>query len=64
MSRRLDSNNDYKNHKEKCEAKHNLTGHPKADTLYHLAWEMGHACGYYEVENYYDDMAILLKPNE
>jgi hypothetical protein len=50
-------------HQAKLEAKHGLTGHPKADKLYALAWDMGHSAGYSEVEIYYDDMADLLKPN-
>jgi hypothetical protein len=50
-------------HQAKLEAKYGLTGHPKADKLYALAWDMGHSAGYSEVEIYYDDMADLLKPN-
>lgn len=49
-------------HKATLEKKHGLTGHPKADKLYELAWGMGHSAGYYEVEIFYNDMADLLKP--
>lgn len=47
-------------HQAKLEAKHGLSGHPKADKLYALAWDMGHSAGYHEVEIYYADMADLL----
>ena len=54
-------------HKLAMETKHGLVGHPKADELYRLAWDMDHSGGYSEVEIYYTDMAGLLmdhqKPN-
>jgi hypothetical protein len=34
--------------------------HPKADKLFTLAWEEGHACGIYEVALYYSDFMELL----
>jgi hypothetical protein len=49
-------------HRAILEAKHGLTGHPKAARLYELAWDMGHSAGFGEVEIYYDEMADLLKP--
>jgi hypothetical protein len=49
-------------HQEKLEAKHGLTGHPKAAKLYALAWALGHSAGFGEVEICYDEMADLLKP--
>ncbi|MFW5886415.1 MAG: hypothetical protein ACOCUL_01535 [Bacteroidota bacterium] len=48
------------NHKAKLEKKHKLEGHPKADKLYNLAWEMEHSSGLDEVEYQYDNMAELL----
>ncbi len=48
-------------HQKKMEKIHGLTGHPKAQVLYSLAWQMGHSSGYSEVECYYNDMAVLLK---
>lgn len=53
---------DKANHKAQLEEKHGLTGHPKADSLYSIAWGMGHSAGYSEVESCYNDMAHLLKP--
>ena len=49
-------------HQASLEQKHGLTGHPKADKLYQLAWDFGHSSGYHEIEYYYDDFAELLKP--
>lgn len=43
------------------EAEHGLAGHPKADKLFHLAWEAGHASGFSDVEYHYSTMAELLK---
>lgn len=50
-------------HKSEMESRHGLVGHPKADRLYQLAWDMGHSAGYGEIETFYDEMADLLKPN-
>ena len=49
-------------HKAKLEQKHGLTGHPKADRLYRIAWDAGHAEGYHEIEMWYEDLAELLQP--
>ena len=38
-----------------------LTGHPKAQLLFDLAWEFGHAEGYSEVFTHAACMAELLK---
>lgn len=43
------------------EAVHELSGHPKADKVYELAWEWGHSYGLDEVMSYYDDLAGLVK---
>ena len=65
MNNRLQKQaNERDRHQATLEARHGLTGHPKADKLYSLAWDMGHSAGYGEVENYYSDMADLLKPNK
>ena len=37
-----------------------LVGHPKADVLFELAWEHGHAAGEYEVLNYAEEFSVLL----
>jgi hypothetical protein len=55
---------DRQEHRALMEKIHGLTGHPKAEKLYEIAWDIGHSAGYHEVEIYYDDMAELLKPNE
>jgi hypothetical protein len=38
-----------------------LTGHPKADAAYSLAWEYGHAAGLSEVMNYLPELADLAR---
>jgi hypothetical protein len=38
-----------------------LTGHPKADMLFDIAWALGHAYGFEEVFNQASDLANLLK---
>jgi hypothetical protein len=38
-----------------------IVGHPKADKLYSIAWEMGHSAGYSEVLSYAWDMVDLIK---
>ena len=37
-----------------------ITDHPKAETLFDLAWEYGHSGGYREVYNYALDLVDLL----
>jgi hypothetical protein len=41
---------------------HGVTGHPKANRAFDIAWDHGHSSGYSEVANYFDDLADLLKP--
>lgn len=43
-------------------AKEYLPDYPEAATnhVWNMAWDMGHASGYSEVENYYMDLAILV----
>lgn len=38
-----------------------FTDHPKADTLWKLAWEFGHAHGYSDVVYYMDELSELLR---
>ena len=38
-----------------------LTGHPKADKAYALAWLRGHSAGFCEVLSELDELAELLK---
>ena len=42
-------------------AEHGLTDHPKAQAIYRLAWEHGHAGGLSEVVNYFIEFAELVK---
>lgn len=42
-------------------AEHGVTGHPKEQKLFELAWEHGHSSGYSEVTNYYESFVELLK---
>lgn len=39
-----------------------LTGHPKEEKVWNMAWEEGHSEGLYMVYQYYDDLADLVKP--
>jgi hypothetical protein len=38
-----------------------VTGHPKADKCYSLAWEHGHSAGFSEVANYFSEFVELIK---
>ena len=38
-----------------------VTGNPKADKCYSLAWEYGHSSGYQEVYKYYSEFVDLIK---
>lgn len=42
------------------EAEYGLTGHPKADKLWNLAWEEGHSSGLNEVYLCYDRFSELV----
>ncbi len=46
--------------RKSLEEEYGLIDHPKAETLWGLAWEHGHACGYGEIINHYEDFAALL----
>lgn len=37
-----------------------ITGHPKAELLYSIAWQMGHSSGYSDVHTHATDMVDLL----
>ena len=39
-----------------------VQNHPKKDTCYHLAYEIGHAHGYSEVLFHFTDLVELIKP--
>ena len=41
-------------------AVNDLTGHPKAEAVYNLAWEHGHSSGLGEVANYVEEYADLV----
>lgn len=38
-----------------------LTGHPKAEDLYRIAWDNSHCGGYLEVYEFAEELAELLK---
>lgn len=42
------------------EAEFGVVGHPKADKLYALAWERGHASGLAEVVTHYEELVDLV----
>ena len=50
---------------DECESRlakeHGLENHPKRDKLWSMAWEYGHSSGFYEVEQWYNELAELLK---
>ena len=37
-----------------------LVGHPKADALFELAWEYGHAAGEYAIRDCAEEFSVLL----
>jgi len=39
-----------------------VTGHPKADKAFDIAWSHGHASGLYDVYCYFSELAELLRP--
>lgn len=43
------------------EQEYGMSGHPKADLLWHKAWEQGHSCGLYDVTQCYDDLSELVE---
>ena len=43
------------------EKEHGLTGHPKASTLFYIAYDKGHSAGMAEVANIYTTLSELLK---
>lgn len=43
------------------EASNGMTGHTKADAVWQLAWDYGHAYGRSEIKSYYIDLAELVK---
>lgn len=47
--------------KADLEEEFGLSGHPKAQRLFDLAWQEGHSSGYNEVLNYYSEFSDLLK---
>lgn len=40
---------------------YDVTGHPKADRAFALAWEEGHANGFYEVESFFSRLVLLIR---
>lgn len=49
--------------KAKILEKHGLSGHPKADILFQMAWDRGHADGLHAVESEADELVNLLDLN-
>ena len=48
--------------KQNMANKHGLKRDAKFGKAWRLAWDYGHSSGFSEVENYFDDLAELLKP--
>jgi hypothetical protein len=38
-----------------------VTGNPKADKAYHIAWEHGHSSGFSEIYNFFSDLVELIQ---
>ena len=49
--------------KEAVETKYNMKNHSRANTLFGLAWEHGHAYGVYDIVRLYVEFATLLEDN-
>lgn len=61
LLRYAQAQNERETHKESLAAKFEVTGHPKLDLCYDLAWEHGHSSGFSEVEYYFSDLVQLIK---
>lgn len=48
-------------HRDSLEKDNGTWGHPKADMLYSIAWELGHSDGLDSVTSYYEMMVDLIK---
>jgi len=46
--------------REELEEEYGIVGHPKASRLWEIAWDLGHAYGYDEVEAHYRELVDLL----
>ncbi len=42
------------------EVEHGVIGNPKAEKLFDIAWEQGHAYGFSEVALHYDQLVVLI----
>lgn len=58
--RSADTNADMRAFGEDLEAVFETRGHPKAVAIFGLAWQYGHADGFYEVLSYYMDLVELV----
>lgn len=47
--------------KADLEDEHGVTGNPKADKCWEIAWERGHSSGYNDVACVYEDIVELIK---
>jgi hypothetical protein len=43
------------------EKEHGITGNPKAEKLWSLAWAHGHSAGYLDVISHYEELVELVK---
>lgn len=43
--------------------KYNMTGHPKADKCFDMAWDFGQSTSYSDVEDYFMNLVELVKSN-
>jgi hypothetical protein len=46
--------------KKLLEARYNLENNSKFEVLFARAWELGHSCGYSEVEHYFEELVELI----
>lgn len=50
-------------HRTALETEYSMTGHPKAEQLYQLAWDYGHSSGLHEVGYFYGELIQLVDRN-
>ncbi len=43
------------------EEEYGTAGHPKAQRLFDIAWDLGHGSGLYEVDLHYNDLVDLIR---
>lgn len=58
LRRQVELENEFK---RDLEEEHGVTGHPKAERLFQIAWDHGHSAGFSEVLGWYSELAELIQ---